>query len=59
MPLWQEAQARIECVPGSERLGALLAELAAVRGRQYNRNSMGCKGHLGLIPGSFKKSLCY
>ncbi|MHB8595322.1 MAG: MarR family winged helix-turn-helix transcriptional regulator [Ktedonobacteraceae bacterium] len=31
MPLWQEAQARIERVPGSERLGELLAELAAVR----------------------------
>ncbi len=31
MPLWQEAQSRIERVLGSERLSALLAELAAVR----------------------------
>jgi DNA-binding MarR family transcriptional regulator len=30
-PLWQEAQARIECALGRERLDALLTELSAVR----------------------------
>lgn len=30
-PLWQEAQARIERAFGSERLNALLTELAAIR----------------------------
>ncbi len=30
-PLWQQAQARIECALGRERLDALLTELSAVR----------------------------
>lgn len=30
-PLWQEAQARIECALGRERFDALLTELSAVR----------------------------